>query len=229
MRNIYYEIIGEGFPLVFLHGNQEDANVFSNQIEALKDKYQLILIDTIMHGKSKNSFRKYNFYDLALDVLNILQKEKITKANFIGFSDGANILFHLALLYEEIINKAISISGNICYTGLKKVLRQEIALETKKYLKEKNDKYYYYYLMNKQPQLKFKQLNNINSKFLIVARSNDLIYEKHTKKISKHLKNATLKIVKDFTHFSLIEKPLEMNKIIIDYLEKCDQLGDEKQ
>lgn len=220
MRKIHYEIIGKGYPLIFLHGNQEDSSVFVNQIEHFKNKYKLILIDTIMHGKSNNSYQKYSFYDLAKDVLKIMEIEKIEKANFIGFSDGANILFHLAILNDDVINKGVAISGNIHYKGLKKDLRKEIKRDTKNYLKTKSDKYYLFYLMDRQPALKFKSLNNIKSDFLILAGSNDLIYEKHTIEISKNIKNAKIEIVEGFNHFAIIEKPNEINEIIDKYLTK---------
>ena len=50
--DIYYEIIGEGFPLVLLHGNNEDHHVFDEAVKLLAKEYQCILIDSRYHGQS---------------------------------------------------------------------------------------------------------------------------------------------------------------------------------
>lgn len=217
LRKIHYEIIGEGYPLIFLHGNQEDSTIFVKQIEYFKDRYQIILIDTIMHGQSNNSFQKYDFFALAHDVLNIMATEKIEKANFIGYSDGANILFHIAILNDTVINKGVAISGNIHYRGLKRKLRNEICKDTRRYFKIGSDKYYLLYLMHRQPTLKFKDLHKITSDLLIIAGSDDVIKTRHTIKISKNIQNAKLKIVDGFNHYAVVEKPDETNEIIVDY------------
>ncbi len=216
-KGLYYEVVGTGYPLVFLHGNGEDHNIFNNQINYFKDKYQLILIDTIMHGKSNYSYRKYNFYELAILVINVLKKEKIDKANFVGFSDGANILLHLSLLNKDIVNKAVLISGNINPRGLKFKTYLSTKLLEYKYLLTRNTKYYFYYLMGSQPKLKFKQLNKINNDFLVIAGAQDVIKLSHTKKLSNKL-NASLTIIENGNHFSLINKAKEVNNIIEEYL-----------
>ena len=217
MRKIHYEIIGEGYPLIFLHGNQEDSTIFVKQVEYFKDKYQIILIDTIMHGKSNNSFQKYDFFDLARDVLNIMAAERITKANFVGFSDGANVLFHIAILNDTVINKGVAISGNIHYRGLKRKLRSEIRQATRRFLQSGSDQYFLFYLMDRQPRLKFKDLNKIACPLLIIAGKDDVVKTSHTTKISKNITNATLKIVDGFNHYAVVEKPDEINKLIYNY------------
>ena len=52
--NIYYEVEGEGPPLVMLHGLTSSLEGWreSGYIDALKDDYQLILMDARGHGKS---------------------------------------------------------------------------------------------------------------------------------------------------------------------------------
>lgn len=52
---IYYEIEGEGPPVVFIHGFAGASEGIRNQtnfVENLKDNYRLILIDCRGHGKS---------------------------------------------------------------------------------------------------------------------------------------------------------------------------------
>ena len=108
---IYYEIEGDGPPLVLIHGfsgNIEDSWKDSNLIETLKDRYKLILLDCRGHGRSDkphgDSFYGYNMVN---DLIQLLEHLSIKQANFLGYSMGAYLLFQLILKKPEIIICAI--------------------------------------------------------------------------------------------------------------------------
>ena len=48
---IYYRDLGNGFPIVFLHGNNLSGNYFGKQGILYRD-YRLIFIDSRNHGRS---------------------------------------------------------------------------------------------------------------------------------------------------------------------------------
>jgi len=52
-KKISYQVIGEGTPVFLLHGFGEDATVWRNQVEYLKDKFQLIIPDLPGSGQSE--------------------------------------------------------------------------------------------------------------------------------------------------------------------------------
>jgi pimeloyl-ACP methyl ester carboxylesterase len=108
---IYYEIEGEGPPVVMLHGfpaNIEETWKQTNWLETLRDNYQLILLDSRGHGKSdkphENSYYEQKITD---DVIKLLEHLSVEKANFFGYSMGANITFLLLLTRPEIFISAI--------------------------------------------------------------------------------------------------------------------------
>ena len=108
---IYYEIEGDGPPVVLIHGfsgNLEDSWKDSNLIETLKNKYKLILLDCRGHGRSDkphdDSFYGYNMIN---DIIQLLEHLSIKQANFLGYSMGAYLLFQLILKKPEIIICAI--------------------------------------------------------------------------------------------------------------------------
>ena len=49
---VYYRIEGKGKPVVLVHGFAEDGTVWENQVEYLKNKYQLIIPDLPGSGQS---------------------------------------------------------------------------------------------------------------------------------------------------------------------------------
>lgn len=108
---IYYEIEGEGPPVLMIHGfsgNLEDSWKDSNLIEALKDEYRLILIDCRGHGRSdKPHGDSFYGYKMVNDIIQLMEHLSIKQANFFGYSMGAYLIFHLLMKRPEIIICAI--------------------------------------------------------------------------------------------------------------------------
>ena len=52
-KKIFYRLVGEGNPVVLIHGFWETSHVWENQIEFLKDKFRLIVPDLPGSGKSE--------------------------------------------------------------------------------------------------------------------------------------------------------------------------------
>ena len=108
---IYYEISGEGQPVVILHGGLGSISSYSFLVDSLKVEYKVIAVSTRGHGKSTLGKRPYNFGLFAEDVMAILDKEKIATASIVGFSDGAITAYYLAAYYPQRINKIVALAG----------------------------------------------------------------------------------------------------------------------
>jgi pimeloyl-ACP methyl ester carboxylesterase len=108
---IYYEIEGEGPPVVMIHGfsgNLESGWKETNWVETLKHNYRLILLDCRGHGKSDKPHADSD-YGLKMldDVIKLMEHLSIEKANLFGYSMGASIVFRLLLSKPQIIISAI--------------------------------------------------------------------------------------------------------------------------
>lgn len=103
--NIYYEVEGEGPPPVMLHGlicSLEDIRE-AGYVDALKDDYQLILMDASGHGKSDKPHdpAMYMVENTISDVLAVLDSLGIETTNSFGYSYGGGIGFELAKYTPE--------------------------------------------------------------------------------------------------------------------------------
>ena len=92
---IHYEVEGEGPPLVLCHGlfgSLEQWRVWG-YVEALKDDYQLVLIDARGHGASDKPHdpEAYRTETMVADVVSVLDDLNIEKAHFLGYSMGGQI------------------------------------------------------------------------------------------------------------------------------------------
>ena len=102
---IHYEICGEGFPVVFLHGNNLESGYFKKQ-RVLSKYCKLIFVDSLGHGKSGDLLEKVSFLN-------------IEKCLLVGHSDGANLAIEFAKLHGKRVAGIIANSGNISFDGLK--------------------------------------------------------------------------------------------------------------
>lgn len=103
--SIYYEVEGEGPPLVLEHGLLATLEVWrlAGYVEALSDDYQLILVDARGHGNSDKPHdpEAYRLDLMAADIVAVLDDLKLSKAHYLGFSMGGLIGWGLAKYAPE--------------------------------------------------------------------------------------------------------------------------------
>jgi pimeloyl-ACP methyl ester carboxylesterase len=102
---IYYEVEGEGPPLLFHHGIGtflEGWRVMG-YVDALKNNYHLILIDARGHGKSDKPHdpEAYTMEKRVGDIVAVLDHTSIDHAHFFGYSYGCRAGFELAKLNPQ--------------------------------------------------------------------------------------------------------------------------------
>jgi len=113
--NIYYEVTGNGSPLVLHHGLTgllENWKRFK-YVDALKDKYRLILMDARGHGKSGKPHdpKQYSMEHMTGDVVAVLDDLGIDRAYFWGYSMGGRIGLALGKYHPDRF-RALIIGGN---------------------------------------------------------------------------------------------------------------------
>lgn len=86
--NINYRVDGQGVPVLLIHGFLMDHTMFDPQVEALKDRYQLIRPDLRNHGASESRAEEFNQWDLMKDHVALLDTLGIERAVWGGLSQG---------------------------------------------------------------------------------------------------------------------------------------------
>ena len=71
---LFYEVYGEGKPIVLLHGNQESHDIFDKLIAKLESEYKIYAIDSRCHGKSENSDEISGSFTIILTSLFLVKK-----------------------------------------------------------------------------------------------------------------------------------------------------------
>lgn len=94
---LYYECQGSGPPLVLHHGFTESGRdwVDNGYVNALRDRFRLILIDARGHGRSDKPAdpAAYTMEQRARDVVAVLDNLGFSTAHFLGYSMGGRVGF----------------------------------------------------------------------------------------------------------------------------------------
>jgi pimeloyl-ACP methyl ester carboxylesterase len=99
--SIYYEIHGNGEPLILLNGLMMNTLSWMDFIPQLADKFQLILLDFRDQGRSSKLPEGYDNDIHADDTLALLDALKLSKVHMVGTSYGGQVALKFALKYQD--------------------------------------------------------------------------------------------------------------------------------
>ena len=217
---LHYTEHGSGEPLVLLHGNGEDSSYFEHQIAFFQDRYRVIAVDTRGHGKSPRGTAPLTLNQFADDLRAFMDELDIASAHILGFSDGANVAILFALAHPTRVKSLILNGGNLFPEGLTEQTRREIDEEYEQAVATNDeDQLELLRLMIDEPHIDPAQLSELNKPTLVVAGTDDMIEETHTRLIAESIPNAQLALIEG-THFVAFENPDAFNRVVSEFLVK---------
>jgi pimeloyl-ACP methyl ester carboxylesterase len=105
---MYYEIYGQGKPLVLIHGGGSTIQTtFEKVIPLFAKNRKVIAVELQAHGRTSDRNADLSFEQDADDVATLLKNLHIAKADFFGFSNGGTTTLQIAIRHPEIIDKMI--------------------------------------------------------------------------------------------------------------------------
>lgn len=128
---MYYEIKGEGHPLLLLHGFTGAGSNWSLIFPEPPEGYQLIIPDLRGHGRSTNPSGEFTHRQSALDVLALLDALKIEQFVAIGMSAGAKTLLHMAARQPDRINSMVLVSATPYFPEQARAIMRQMTEENR--------------------------------------------------------------------------------------------------
>jgi pimeloyl-ACP methyl ester carboxylesterase len=107
---MYYEVSGEGDPLIVLHGAYMNIPSMGAIIPKLAETHKVYAIEFQGHGRTTDIDRPITYPNLADDVAAFMDAVKIEKADVFGYSMGAAAGLQLAIRHPEKVNKLAAAS-----------------------------------------------------------------------------------------------------------------------
>ena len=105
---MYYEIHGDGFPLVLIHGGGSTiGTTFGRILPTLAKTHKIIAVEMQAHGHTADIDRPLSFEHDADDIAELLKQLNISKADIFGFSNGASTTLEIAIRHPQLVNKIV--------------------------------------------------------------------------------------------------------------------------
>ncbi len=209
---MYYEIHGQGKPIVLIHGGGSTIQTnFEKIIPQLAKNRQVIAVELQAHGRTNDRNADLTFEQDADDVARLLKNLSIAKADFLGFSNGGTTTLQIAIRHPEVVDKIILASALAKRNGvpewfwefmenaklenmpeLLKVGYKKVAVDANG-LQLMHDR-------DVKRMLNFKdipdeQIKSIKAPTLIIIGDKDIITPEHAIELHKQIANAELAII----------------------------------
>lgn len=214
---------GQGEPLILLHGNGENCDYFKGQIDEFARFFHVYALDTRGHGKTPRGNAPFTIRQFADDLLGFMDSHGIDNAHLLGFSDGGNIAMVFAIRYPNCVNRLILNGANLNAKGVKPSTQIPIEIGFKiasmfaRKSPEAKQNAEMLGLMVNDPNVQTAELSAIKAKTLVIAGTNDMIKDAHTRLIAQSIPDSQLVLIKG-NHFIANKCPEAFNRAVLGFL-----------
>ena len=229
---LFYAEIGQGSPVVVLHGGLANSDYLGNQVLALSGHHRVVVVDSRGHGRSTRNDQPFGYNLMTDDVVALLDRLNIQKADIVGWSDGAIIGLDMAMRHPDRVGRIFAFGANTQTSGLKDgfdknpVFAAYMARAREEYahLSSTPDQYDAFQeqigkMWENQPNWTDAQLRTIRSPVLVVDGDHDEgIKREHTEYIAATIPGARLLILPNVSHFAFLQDPVLFNTALLDFL-----------
>jgi pimeloyl-ACP methyl ester carboxylesterase len=231
---MYYEVYGRGPALLLLHGGTGDGTQFSQQIPAFEKGYHVVVPDLRAQGRTTDGPGPLTYHVMAEDVIALMDRLHIHRADLMGWSDGGIIGLDIAIHHPGRLQHLVTLGANFRPDGLlpdevewgetasARSLGPAVRLE---YERLAPDPGHYETAMNKilamwraEPRYSLAELHSIRAKTLVIAGEHDLVRRDHTEALAHAIPGAQLWIVPGASHSAMHEFPGLVNERVLEFL-----------
>jgi pimeloyl-ACP methyl ester carboxylesterase len=233
----YYEVHGEGPPVVLLHGGMTDADSWAMQLPALADRRTCFLPERRGHGRTNDPDGPITFEAMAEDTVAFLEQVVGEPADLVGWSDGGNVGLLIALQRPELVRKLVVIGSNYHHDGLRPEAGAfffdadpdgpDLAMMREPYQARTPDGAEHWpVVLSKMremwvsgPTMTTDDLARIEAPTLVVVGDDDIVDHLHTVSLFESLPAGQLAVIPGTSHVAPMEKPALLNQLIVDFLD----------
>ena len=241
--NIYYHGYGQGEPVLMLHGGFMFAETWAGQIPALTLRHQVIAMDSRGHGRTTLGTRPLTFRQMAEDAAALVESLGLDGVHLIGWSDGGCTSLAMALQRPDLVRSMVLLGtpfntdnySEEAKRRIENILRPRslsmLGLRSMRRLMtseperggefvEKMSR-----MWREEPDFSRDELGSIEAPTLVIGCDRDEFLSlwpdplQVFKDTAASIPGARMSLVRGGTHSVSIERPQEVNTLILKFLE----------
>jgi pimeloyl-ACP methyl ester carboxylesterase len=109
-RPVRYKVIGEGAPIILVHGLSGSSLWWKRNVPALASAYRLYLVDLPGFGSMASPFARFELKDASGWLIRWMETVGIAQAHLIGHSMGGYICLQIAARYPAVVSRLVLVS-----------------------------------------------------------------------------------------------------------------------
>jgi pimeloyl-ACP methyl ester carboxylesterase len=233
---------GSGPPLVLLHGGLVTNATWGQMAPGLAEHFRVLAPERRGHGHTPDVEGPFTYALMAEDTIAFLEEVVGGPAHLVGWSDGGNIGLIVAFKRPDLVTKLVPISANFNAEGTEAEILEgfeeasgegaEFAFMRGLYEEASPDGPGHWPIvfekikrmgLDYDPPITVEDLGKITSPTLVMASDDDIVTMEHTVEMYRSIPNSQLAIVPGTSHVLVMEKPDEVNRLILEFLRKDAQ------
>ena len=116
--DLYYEVHGDGPPLVLLHGAYMTADMMAPLAQGLSGVRQVIVPELQAHGRTADVDRPLTYEQMGDDVAELIRHLGFERADVFGYSMGGGAALQVAIRHPEVVRRLVVASAGYRYDGM---------------------------------------------------------------------------------------------------------------
>lgn len=219
-------------PVLLLHGGLlSSATSWSDVPDRLAGNHRVVMFDRRGHGRTADTPEPFHYRSMAEETAAVIEALDLAPANVVGYSDGANLLLHLALERPELLRTMVLISGNFHHDALypdgEQLLESFDPMSAALYAEYSPDGAKHWPVVaakglkmgfHEEPTFSVEELADISTPTLVIAADDDMFPVAHSVSLFDALPNAQLAILPGASHLVVLEQPAIVTDLIRAFL-----------
>lgn len=113
--NYYFEIHGEGDPLLLLHGGLGSIDMLEPVLPVLAESRQVIGVDLHGHGRTELGDRPISYVDMGDDIAALLAALGYSQVDVMGYSMGGGVALRVAVQNPDLVRRLVVVSAGFSH------------------------------------------------------------------------------------------------------------------
>jgi pimeloyl-ACP methyl ester carboxylesterase len=230
---------GSGPSLVLLHGGMVSNQTWEPMVPGLAEHFHIVAPERRGHGHTPDVDGPYSYALMAEDMIALLDEVVGAPVHVVGWSDGGNIGLRIAVKRPDLVRKLVAISAHFDSASDEAGMSEALAASTGQEPENAFPRGLYEatspdgpghwpiffekckrMILDPDQRITAEERGRITLPTLIIAADDDLVRMEHTVELYRSIPNSQLAIVPGTSHVLVMEKPAEVDRQILDFLQK---------